>query len=246
MKQCLLLFFAAQINAIAPPYYGLDRPVLEYELPPLEYLFEDLEPHIDAATIRVHYFGHHAAYTNKLNKALTEWRKINKQASRISLIDILCNLNRIPNEWQKSIKNNGGGYINHNLYWAVMSPNLSNMDRLPTGLIGNEIHEKWSSFVDFRETFTNEALNLFGSGYVWLSRNRTDNQLVISTSVNQDTPITDNSFPILVIDVWEHAYYLKHQNLRHQYIEDWWKLVDWNAVAKLDAWWKGIKFHDEL
>jgi len=242
----ICLFAGFSVVALAPPYYGIDRPALDYELPPLDFEMDDLEPFIDAATVRVHYNGHHAKYTENLNRIVKEWRKSNKQASRISLVDILRNLSRIPAKWRDSLKNNAGGYVNHNLYWATLTPNPRNQDRKPTGNLAQEIHKKWSSFMDFKDVFSNEAANLFGSGYVWLCRNRTDQQLVIVTTANQDSPLSQDVFPILTLDVWEHAYYLKHKNLRPKYIDDWWKIVDWNSVSRLDTWWNGVKFHDEL
>lgn len=238
------------VLTLAPTYYGADRPALEYELPPLEYGFYDLEPFIDGETVRIHYQGHHAKYTEKLNIALKQWRKQNKQASRISLVDLLRNLTRIPPKWRDAIRNNGGGYVNHNLYWAIMSPNPDNEDRKPSGFLMDEIRRKWTTFLDFKDMFANEAVDLFGSGYVWLCRNQSNNgqssDLVVITTANQDTPLSQNLFPILVIDVWEHAYYLKYRNQRLKYVNDWWKVVDWNAVAKLDSWWKGMRLHDEL
>ncbi|XP_023215251.1 uncharacterized protein LOC111618057 [Centruroides sculpturatus] len=259
MCRLCLLFFSALFpicsslcNAIAPPYYGLDRPALEYELPPLPYLFHELEPFLDEETVRIHYLGHHSKYTENMNMVLKEWRRNaqGKQTSRISIIDILRNLSRVPSRYQITLKNNGGGYVNHAFYWAVMSPNSQNEDRMPQGQLAEDIKAKFRSFLEFRDTFTDMAEKLFGSGYVWLCRNHSHfenpQDLVIVTTANQDCPLSNGLWPILVLDVWEHSYYLKYHNQRSKYIHDWWYLVDWQNVLKLDDWWKGLKLHDEL
>ncbi|GAB6029385.1 hypothetical protein CHUAL_005151 [Chamberlinius hualienensis] len=251
----LLYMLEKRVLSLAPPYYGTDRPKLDYELPPLEYGFSELEPYIDEETVRVHYLGHHSKYTEKMNSALKEWQSADKKTARRSIVAILGNLSAVPEKWRMSLKNNGGGFINHNFYWATLTPNTAGLLRYPDGKLAEEINQIWSSFTGFHKAFTDEALNLFGSGYVWLCRNPKDKDdrsassyadLIITTTSNQDSPISDGLYPILVIDVWEHAYYLKHKNMRANYVNNWWKLVDWEAVQQLDDWWKGSTFHDEL
>jgi len=247
---CVLAVLQLKVLALAPPYYGNDRPTLEYELPPLEYKFEDLEPYIDRETVKVHYLGHHHKYAELMNNALRSWRIKDKLATRISLVDILRNLTQVPEEFRKSLHNYGGGYFNHNLYWAVMSPNKDGEPRLASGQVALDIQAKWNSFHDFRKAFTAAGNSVFGSGYVWLCRNYTfdpkSSDLYIIPGQNQDVTIDRGLFPILTLDVWEHAYYVKHRNQRNNYITDWWKVVDWNQVTALDNWWRGVGTHDEL
>lgn len=245
-------FSSTNVDAgIAPPYYGLDRPALEYELPPLQYALDALEPYIDEETMHMHYFGHHAMYTEEMNWALKEWRKYlkEKHASRISIIDILRNLSRVPEKHRNTLRKNGGGYVNHVLYWSVMSPNPTNEMRLPQGLLAEEIDRQFTSFQTFKDKFTEAAVSTLGSGYVWLCRNASSENmegLAIVTTGNEDNPIVQDLHPVLVLDLWEHAYYLKHRHKRSKHISDWWYLVDWTLVEQLDKWWKGAKMHDEL
>ncbi|XP_077997727.1 superoxide dismutase [Mn]-like [Glandiceps talaboti] len=252
-----LAFAALFITCLADslPYEGTVKVLERYELPDLPYGYGDLEPYIDEATVRVHHQGHHAGYTNKLNTALSNWR-INAENGDLlaskSIFEILQQLSEIPDSYKGPIRNFGGGFVNHNLYWSVMSPNPQNETRMAEGELLQLINSKFDSFSNFKSAFTIQANKLFGSGYVWLNV-RLDNDgkedLVISTTVNQDSPISEGLYPILVIDVWEHAYYLKHQNLRINHVESWWKLVDWNRVHELRHWWKNIldqEKHEEL
>ncbi|XP_064598602.1 superoxide dismutase [Mn/Fe]-like [Liolophura sinensis] len=245
------IFLVVISIAIAPPYDGMNEYQEEYKLPPLQFGYEELQPLLDGATVRVHHTGHHAAYTRKMNGALREWRKDSevgeKELSESSILTVLRNIDRIPEKYQTVLKNNGGGFVNHNIYWSSLSPNPSERQRYPEGKLSNDIEREFGDFQNFQLIFTQEATSLFGSGYVWLSRDPIDGSLVISKTANQDSAISSGLCPILVLDVWEHAYYLKHQNKRPKYIDDWWLLVDWSRVSQLDDWWRKVdSVHDEL
>ncbi|ELT98943.1 hypothetical protein CAPTEDRAFT_229194 [Capitella teleta] len=221
-----------------------------YSLPALTFGYADLEPFFDEATLHAHYDGHHETYRKKMNSALSEWRESDPldSFSTEPILEILKNLNKVPENFRNAIKNSGGGFVNHALYWACMSPNPTREIRQPTGALLQDIENEFGSFVKFSLKFTDRAVSLFGSGYVWLSRNPSSGALIITTTVNQDSPISDGLHPILVIDVWEHSYYLKHQFRRHVYVADWWKVVDWENVEELDKWWRevGSYARDEL
>lgn len=164
-----------------------------------------------------------------------------------SILEILKEIEEVPQKYRKAITNNGGGFVNHNIYWSVMSPNPDNKERLPGGNLLSDINKYFGNFSQFVDIFTKEALTLFGSGYVWLSRNPSvSGKLLVTTTANQDSPISQKLQPILVLDVWEHAYYLKYQNRRPEHVSEWWKVVDWNIVEKLDNWWKDTPQHDEF
>ncbi|XP_033728331.1 superoxide dismutase [Mn]-like [Pecten maximus] len=251
-----LLSFCLFTAALAKkmPYEFIVEQTNTYILPSLPYGYKELEPFIDEATVRVHHLGHHAAYTNKMNAAMQQWERENEiretdSVVEKSILQILHRLDDVPEKYRSGIRNNGGGYVNHNLYWSVMSPNPNSDDREPINQLGKDMVENFGNFSNFKELFTKEALSLFGSGYVWLSRDINQNgKLVISKTTNQDSPFEDGFLPILVIDIWEHAYYIKHQNRRPKHVSDWWNLVDWSSVEELDKWWKGLNylFHDEL
>ncbi|XP_071150597.1 superoxide dismutase [Mn/Fe]-like [Mytilus edulis] len=220
-------------------YKTNDAIAAEYELPNLPYDYDELEPYIDKETLRVHHQGHHAAYTKKLNAVLESWRQYNnsvitKRNNDFFSFSIQYNYLNIFT------------FVNHNLYWWIMSPNPDEEDRKPSSNLMTDIERSFGSFDKFKEAFTQKALSLFGSGYVWLSRQPKDRMLIISTTANQDSPLSQGLCPILVIDVWEHAYYLKHKNKRPNHISDWWKLVDWKNVEELDSWFLKNKGHDEL
>lgn len=196
----------------------------QYALP---YSFDALEPYIDALTMETHYTKHHTAYTNNFNNAL---EKASLKAD--SAEEILASLDSISDEsLRNTIRNNGGGYWNHNLYFSILS---ANGQKKPSGLLAQQINKDFGSFDDMVENISTLALGRFGSGWAWLSKNK-DGKLVASSSANQDNPLMDNSGlkPILGIDVWEHAYYLKYKNLRGDYVKAFWEIVDWLAVEKL-------------
>ncbi|KAK3736516.1 hypothetical protein QZH41_009393 [Actinostola sp. cb2023] len=230
------------------PYEQFTQFKKEYTLPALPYSYNGLEPYIDEATLRVHHLGHHAAYTKKMNAALKAWRESGEKAELASksILEILKNIEEVPEDWQEAIKNNGGGFVNHGFYWAGMSPNPSKEARKPTGKIAELIDTTYGNFSEFKRWFDNEATTLFGSGYTWLCQDVTSGFLSMINMVNQESPVAYKLNPVLVIDIWEHAYYLKHQNKRAGYIDDWWTVVNWDGVNQLLVWWSKQKSHDEL
>jgi len=194
---------------------------MAFQLPDLPYAKDALEPHIDARTMEIHHDKHHAGYTKKLNAALegTKWA-----ASPIE--DILANLSDLPSDKQTAVRNNGGGYLNHSIFWATMSPAGGGE---PTGRLAKAIDDKFGSFDSFKDEFAKAAATQFGSGWAWLGWSQ-DEGLHIHGMPNQDSPALHGHVGLLGIDVWEHAYYLNYQNRRPDYIEAWWNVVDWNAV----------------
>jgi Fe-Mn family superoxide dismutase len=195
---------------------------MAFELPPLAYDYSALEPNIDARTMEIHYTKHHGAYTTNLNNALagSEWqdRKIE---------EVLAVVSKLP----VAVRNNGGGYYNHNLFWKIMSPSGGGQ---PSGDLGAAIDTQFGSFEKFKELFTQAALTRFGSGWAWLIKR--GNELKVSSTPNQDNPLMDiadvRGTPILGIDVWEHAYYLKYQNRRNEYIGAFWNVINWEEVTR--------------
>jgi len=161
---------------------------------------------------------------------------------------ILRNLEAIPNDFRQGIINNAGGFVNHLIYWSVMAPNSRETAREPTGKMLEDINKNFGSYAEFKATFNKKALELFGSGYVWLCRVKNSSKMTLLQTHNQDSPISLHLDPILVLDVWEHAYYLKHQFKRAAHVEDWWKVVSWENVEVLDKWWKETNktIRDEL
>lgn len=196
---------------------------MSFELPNLPYAYNALEPHIDARTMEIHHSKHHAAYTNNLNNAIKGTDLEGK-----SIEAILANVSKLA----PAVRNNGGGFYNHNLFWTVMSPDGGGK---PSGDLGDAINKYFGSFDVFKEKFNTAAATRFGSGWAWLSKNE-KGELVISSSPNQDNPLMDLSevkgLPILGLDVWEHAYYLHYQNRRPDYISAFWNVVNWNEVAR--------------
>jgi Fe-Mn family superoxide dismutase len=194
----------------------------KFELAPLPYAFNALEPHIDARTMEIHHDKHHAAYVNNLNKAVEGTEYEGK-----SLEELFKNISKAP----AAIRNNGGGVYNHNLFWEIMGPGKGGQ---PTGVLAGAITSTFSSFDKFKELFSAAGATRFGSGWAWLVVS--DGKLIISSSPNQDNPLMDVSevkgTPILTLDVWEHAYYLNYQNRRPDYISAWWNVVNWDVVAK--------------
>jgi Fe-Mn family superoxide dismutase len=191
--------------------------------PKLPYEYDALEPYIDAETMKIHHDKHHAGYFQKLNDALKNYPDI--AAKPIN--EILGSLNEIPEEIQKSVRNSGGGHANHTFFWSSMSPKSEGE---PTGKIATSITKTFSSFDKFKELFSDAAATHFGSGWVWLVIDH--DQLVITNTNNQDSPISEGQIPILNLDIWEHAYYLKYQNRRAEYINVWWNVVNWSEVEK--------------
>lgn len=196
---------------------------MAYELPPLPYAYDALEPHIDAQTLHFHHDKHHATYVTNLNKALEG----NPELAAMPLEELMGSLDRVPENIRTAVRNNGGGVINHNVYWEVMGPNAGGE---PKGELAKAIEGAFGGFDKFKEQFQNAGLTRFGSGYAWLTLQ--GGKLTISSSLNQDSPYNEKVLPILTVDVWEHAYYLKYQNRRADYLSAWWSVVNWDAVAR--------------
>jgi Fe-Mn family superoxide dismutase len=196
---------------------------MAFELPPLTYAEDALEPYVDARTMSIHHDKHHAAYTNNLNNALEGHDDL---ASR-SIEEILENLDTVPESIRTAVRNNGGGFVNHSLFWKVMGPDGGGE---PSGDLAKAIEGSFGNFDGFKEHFAKAGMTRFGSGWAWLY---VDNQgkLAVKSTPNQDTPLMEGNKPILGLDVWEHAYYLNYQNRRGDYIANWWNVVDWNQVA---------------
>lgn len=198
-----------------------------FELPKLPYAYDALEPHIDAKTMETHYDKHHRTYATKLNEALKGHEDFvgNKSAE-----DLLKDLNAIPSAIRTAVINHGGGYVNHNLFWSVLSPNGGGQ---PTGKLMAAIEEAFGSFDAFKEKFNAAAAAVFGSGWAWLVVDNNTKKLEVVSTPNQNSPLSDNKTPILALDVWEHAYYLKYQNRRPEYITAVWNVFNWDEVARL-------------
>jgi Fe-Mn family superoxide dismutase len=196
---------------------------MAYSVPDLPYDYDALEPHIDEATMRVHHDKHHQAYVDKANAALegTEW-------ADKSIEDVLKDLSSLPSDKQKPVRNNGGGHYNHSLFWEWLSPNGGGE---PGGALAQAIESAFGSFDDFKSKFKDGGVNQFGSGWSWLVHDGSG--LALVSTANQDSPISDGKTPLLGVDVWEHAYYLKYQNKRPDYIDAFWNVVNWDKVAEL-------------
>ncbi len=197
---------------------------MAFEMIPLPYDYAALEPSIDARTVEIHYTKHHVTYLNNLNAALEK----HPELSGRSIEQLLSDINAVPEDIRTVVRNNGGGYYNHNIYWAIMGPNAGGE---PGGALAQAIQSAFGSFASFKEQIEKAGLGRFGSGWAWLSR-RGDGSLVIHSTANQDSPLMEGLFPILGVDVWEHAYYLKYQNRRAEYLTNWWNVVNWAAVEK--------------
>ncbi len=195
-----------------------------YTLPELPYSYNSLEPHIDALTMEIHHTKHHQAYVDNLNKALMDYPELQIK----ELHELLMNLEDIPEGIRTAVRNNGGGHLNHSMFWLLMSPDGGG---LPVGTIAQAITKFFNSFQDFKAAFATAAKTNFGSGWTWLCVNK-DGELVIVSTPNQDNPITQDLFPVLGLDTWEHAYYLHYQNKRADYIDAWWNLVNWEQVEE--------------
>ncbi len=196
---------------------------MAFELPPLPYAADALEPHIDAQTMQIHHGKHHAAYVNNLNAALEkapEWQKR-------PLDDIVRNVGQGPETVRTAVRNNGGGHWNHSMFWQIMGPKGGGE---PSGALADGIKQAFGSFDDFKKQFAAAAAGRFGSGWAWLVVE--GGKLAITRTPNQDNPLMDGKQAILGLDVWEHAYYLKYQNRRPDYVTAWWNVVNWSEVAK--------------
>ena len=205
---------------------------MAHELPPLPYPKDALEPHIDALTMEIHHGRHHKAYVDNLNKALAGHADIEAK----SLEALLANLASVPENIRGAVRNNGGGHWNHTFFWKIMAPNAGGA---PTGALASAIKAAFGSFDEFKAKFEAAGLGRFGSGWAWLLVNQ--GKLEIASTPNQDNPLMGKAIagcegrPILGVDVWEHAYYLKYQNRRADYLKAWWNVVNWAEVARLYA-----------
>lgn len=196
---------------------------MAYELAPLPYDYSALEPHIDTETMKLHHDKHHQAYVTNLNAAIEKHPDLGKHTPE----DLLRNLSSIPEDIRTAVRNHGGGHVNHTMFWAIMKPNGGGE---PTGAIGEQIKKDFGSFEDFKKQFNEAAGKQFGSGWGWLVYQ--DGKLKIVTTPNQDNPLSNGLYPILGNDVWEHAYYLRYQNRRPEYLAAWWNTVNWDEVNK--------------
>lgn len=197
---------------------------MAYELPPLPYGYDALEKAIDEQTMRLHHDKHHAAYVNNLNAALEGHADL----AAMSAEELIRNLDRVPENIRTAVRNNGGGHVNHTMFWQIMGPNGGGE---PTGAIADVINGTFGDFETFKKQFNDAGAKRFGSGWAWLVRTRDGNFEVMSTA-NQDNPMMEGHYPILGNDVWEHAYYLRYQNRRPEYLEAWWNVVNWDEINK--------------
>lgn len=196
---------------------------MAFELPKLPYAFEALEPYIDTTTMQIHHGKHHAAYVSNLNAALEK----HPELAGKSLEDLVKNLNGVPEDIRTAVRNNGGGHFNHSLFWQFMSPNGGGE---PTGDLAKAISTTFGSFAAFKEAFEKAGMTRFGSGWAWLGLQ--NGKLAVISMPNQDVPMMEGLQPILGVDVWEHAYYLKYQNRRAEYLSNWWNVVNWQEAAR--------------
>ena len=196
---------------------------MAHELSDLPYAFDALEPHIDARTMEIHHGKHHNAYVTNLNNAIAG----NADLEAKSLCELISDLDAVPEDIRGAVRNNGGGHANHSLFWTSMGPGKGGE---PSGALGDAINSTFGGFDTFKEEFAKAGMTRFGSGWAWLAV--ADGNLVVTSTPNQDNPAMEGNKPLLGCDVWEHAYYLKYQNLRADYIAAWWNVVDWDAVAE--------------
>ena len=203
----------------APP-----APTGPFKLPPLPYAFDALEPHIDAKTMEIHHDKHHMTYVGNLNRAVADYPDLQKK----SVEDLIRNLSTLPEKARTAIRNHGGGHANHAMFWQALKKNDG---AKPTGELAKSIDKKFSSFVGFQEQFTKAAAGVFGSGWAWLTIDPSK-ELRVETTPNQDSPLSAGRTPLLGIDVWEHAYYLKYQNRRADYVAEFYHVINWDFVAE--------------
>ncbi len=196
---------------------------MAHSLPPLPYPSEALEPHIDKMTMEIHHGKHHQAYVNNLNAALEKHPELQSK----SVEDLLRGINSVPEDIRTAVRNNGGGHANHTMFWQIMAPDAGGA---PTGASADAINASFGSFDKFKEEFTKSALGRFGSGWAWVIDR--GGKLAVESTANQDSPLMEGKKIVFGIDVWEHAYYLKYQNRRPDYVGAWWNVVNWTEVNK--------------
>jgi Fe-Mn family superoxide dismutase len=197
---------------------------MAHEVPPLPYDYSALEPTIDTQTMHLHHDKHHLAYVTNLNAALEKAPELQGKSAE----DLLRNLNSVPEAIRTAVRNNGGGHVNHTMFWKIMGPNAGGE---PTGEIADAIKSTFGDFNTFKEKFNDAGVKQFGSGWAWLVKG-SDGKLAITSTPNQDSPLSQGQFPVLGNDVWEHAYYLKYQNRRPEYLKEWWNVVNWTEVNR--------------
>lgn len=195
---------------------------MAFELSPLPYNYDALDPYIDAQTMQLHHDMHHQAYVNNLNAAVDKHPELQSKSPE----DLVRELNSLPQDIVAAVRNNGGGHVNHTMFWQIMAPNAGGE---PTGAIADAIKDNFGDFESFKTRFNDTGTKQFGSGWVWLVRT-SDGKLEVVGTPNQDSPITGGHFPIMGNDVWEHAYYLKYQNRRAEYLKQWWNVVNWDEI----------------
>lgn len=195
---------------------------MAHELPPLPYAYESLEPFIDTTTMQIHHDKHHAAYVTNLNNALKDHAALQGK----SAVELIQNLNDLPEAIRTAVRNNGGGHVNHTMFWEQLKVGVAG----PSGSLAAAINGAFGSLDSFKETFEKAGLGRFGSGWAWLVLGK-DGKLAVTSTPNQDTPLMDGIKPLLGADVWEHAYYLKYQNRRADYLKAFWSVVNWDDVA---------------
>ena len=196
---------------------------MAHELAPLPYAFDALEPHIDAKTMEIHHGKHHAAYVNNLNAALEKHPELAAKSAE----DLIKDLNAVPEAIRTAVRNNGGGHVNHTMFWQIMGPGGGGA---PSGKLGDAINSAFGSFDIFKDMIQKAGATRFGSGWAWLVE--ANGKLAVESTANQDNPMMEGKRAIMGVDVWEHAYYLKYQNRRPDYLAAWWNTVNWDAVAK--------------
>ncbi len=196
---------------------------MAFEVPPLPYDYNGLEPYIDTQTMQLHHDKHHAAYVTNLNNAIQ-----GHPFANLPVEQIITRLNEVPENIRTAVRNNAGGHINHTMFWQIMKPNGGGE---PAGELATAINAKFGSFDNFKNAFNDAGAKRFGSGWVWLVLDRSGNLSVISTA-NQDSPLIDGYYPVMGNDVWEHAYYLKYQNRRPEYLAAWWNVVNWDEISR--------------
>jgi Fe-Mn family superoxide dismutase len=197
---------------------------MAFELPPLPYDYTALEPYIDEQTMHLHHDKHHQAYVTNLNNALQG----QSQFENLAIVDLMRHINEVPENIRTAVRNNGGGHVNHSMFWQIMKPNGGGE---PSGVLAQAITQAFGSFDQFKAAFNDAGTKRFGSGWAWLVQDNTGKLKVISTA-NQDSPLMDGHYPIMGNDVWEHAYYLKYQNRRGDYLNAWWNVLNWDEIAK--------------
>ncbi|MDQ6781361.1 MAG: superoxide dismutase [Candidatus Eremiobacteraeota bacterium] len=197
---------------------------MAHQLPPLPYGYDALEPYIDKETMTLHHDKHHAAYVNNLNAALEKHPELADKSAE----DLIRDINAVPEDIRPAVRNNGGGHVNHTMFWEIMRPGSG---REPQAGLADDIRRAFGDFEAFKKQFNEAGVKQFGSGWVWLVRSK-DGGLQITSTPNQDNPLTQGLTPVLGNDVWEHAYYLKYQNRRPEYLAAWWNVVNWDVIAK--------------